>query len=375
MIQSRLKKLVQAFGPDTVLSWVRWAPSSDATQTLTEAHGVSSITRTASLAELIVLANELRTDYTAHIADDTSHVAPDETNVLTAAAATDLPTVITLLNELRTQYTAHIADTDAHDPADSTNVLAAAAATDRETAVTLAADLKAKYNAHLADATSHDAADVTNTIAAVMNVAGAYRINLKQKGGALFPVLGTIDNGTTLYYFLDTTDLDPTNGTVDIRLRSVAFASVASGPAATDTIDELCALVFQPKNLTKRCGAKGELRGFGPKCEIAYARWAPSASAAQTLTEAQGITGIARTGAGAYTVTLSSPCEAMVAFISYIENDTTHYHVADVAATSASAGTFTVRHRSVAYASVASGPTSSDTVDQLEVLVLKRMAT
>lgn len=496
MIQSGLKKLVECFGPDTVLSWARWAPSSDDTQTLTEAHGVSSITRTGSLAELIVLANELRTDYTAHLAqkahavndtanvnasptatneataitmanaikaaynlhlaeatvhtvDDTVndvtasdatdeaslvtlvneikadfnlhrveatvhdvdddknvvatanatdtatavtlinaikaaynlhlaqhvHKVPDVTNVLTAPASSNLATAITLLNELRTAYAAHRVSTTHHDNADSTNTVASGACTDRATAVTLANQLKTAYAAHRTQATRHPTNDDLNNVSAVLNVTGAYRINLKQKGGYHFPVLGYIDNGTTLYYFLDTTETDPDAGTVDVRLRSVAFASVASGPAHTDTIDELQALIFQPSQLTVRSGAKSELSCFGPKAEFAYARWAPSADDAQTLTEAQGIKTIARTGAGAYTVTMSSGCEAMLVLIAYVDNGTTLYHFPEVLATNAAAGTFTTRHRSVAFASVASGPSASDTVDQIEVLVLKRMAT
>jgi hypothetical protein len=375
MLHTGLKKLCHVFGPETDLSWVRWTPSSDATQTLTEAHGVSSVTRTGSLAELIALANELRTDYTAHLVEATVHDPDDTTNVLTAPAASDLPTVITLLNDLRTKYAAHRVDATSHDVADATNTVASAACTDRETAVTLANQLKTAYNAHRTQATVHPVNDATNVVAAVLNVAGAYRLNLRQKGGYLFPLVGYVENNTTHYHFVDVVAMDPTVGTVDVRHRSVAVASVASGPAASDTIDELVALVFQPRSLTVRCGAKKRLRCFGPRAEFAYARWTPSGDATQTLTEAHGIKSVARTGAGAWTATLDGACEAMLVLIAYVENDTTHYHVVDVASTNAAAGTFTARHRSVAYASVASGPSSSDSVDQIEVLVLKRMST
>jgi hypothetical protein len=493
---SGLKKLCHLFGPETDLAWVRWAPTSDATQTLTEAHGVASITRTGSLAQLIALANELRTDYTAHLAQG-SHVAADATNVvsspnasneataitlaneiktdytahlsqsgvhavndavntvaaadatdeaslvtlvnelkadfnahrtqatihaidddknvistanatdtasaitlvnelkadynlhrvqlahtiadatntLSAAAASDLPTVITLLNELRTDYAAHRASTDHHPVADATNTVASAACTDRETAVTLANQLKTAFVAHRTQATVHQTNDDANNVTAVLNVAGAYRLNLRQKGGALFPLVGHVENNTTHYHFVDVTAMDPTGGTVDVRHRSVAVADVANGPAASDTIDELVALILQPRGLTVRSGSKKRLRSFGPKTEWAYARWAPNGDATQTLTEAHGVRSVARTGAGAWTVTLDSACEAMLVLVAYVENDTTHYHFVDVTATNAAAGTFTARHRSVAYASVASGPSASDTVDQIEVLVLKRMAT
>ena len=40
------------------------------------------------MEEVTTLVNELKTDYTAHIADDTSHAVADETNTVAAAAVT-----------------------------------------------------------------------------------------------------------------------------------------------------------------------------------------------------------------------------------------------------------------------------------------------
>ncbi len=235
--------------------------------------------------------------------------------------------------------------------------------------------IKTAYVAHRTQATRHPTNDDLNNVTSVLTVTGAYRLNMRQKGGALFPLIGYIENDTTKYHFLDVTAIDAANGWVDIRHRDTAYADVASGPVGSDTVDELVALVFQPRGLTIRSGAKHRLRAFGPKTEIAYARWAPSGSAAQTLTEAHGVRSVARSGAGAWTITLAGACEAMVALIAYVENDTTKYHFAEITATDAAAGTITARHRDVAYASVASGPAASDTVDQIEVLVLRRMAT
>jgi hypothetical protein len=117
------------------------------------------------------------------------------------------------------------------------------------------------------------------------------------------------------------------------------------------------------------------LRAYGPKCEIAYVRWAPSADDTQTLTEAFGVSGVERTGAGAYTINLARKCKALVAIPFTIENDTTNYHWTEVTATSASDGTVTMRHRTSTYANVAAGaPTASDTVDGLECLILMRVA-
>lgn len=118
---------------------------------------------------------------------------------------------------------------------------------------------------------------------------------------------------------------------------------------------------------------KHVVEAWGPQARIAYARWAPSSADTQTLTEAQGITSITRSGAGAYTVNLREACKALVAIVTVVENNTTHYHFARVESSSASAGTVALSHKSVAVASVASGPSASDTVDELQVLVIQRL--
>jgi len=116
------------------------------------------------------------------------------------------------------------------------------------------------------------------------------------------------------------------------------------------------------------------LKVYGPDHEVAYVRWAPSSSSTQTLTEARGITSVTRSGAGAYTVNVARKCRNLVALIQVVENNTTHYHFARIESTSAAAGTVAVSHKSVAFADVATGPAGSDTVDELEVLVLMQVA-
>lgn len=119
---------------------------------------------------------------------------------------------------------------------------------------------------------------------------------------------------------------------------------------------------------------KNALLAWGPKSsKTGWVRWAPSNAATQTLTEAQGVTSITRTGAGAYTLNLKEKCKALIAIIREVENDTTTYHFARVESSDAAGGTIAVSHKSVAFASVASGPTASDTVDELEVIFIQRM--
>lgn len=125
----------------------------------------------------------------------------------------------------------------------------------------------------------------------------------------------------------------------------------------------------------QHCRLTHLLEHYGPECRVVSARWAPSASATQTLTEAFGITSITRSGAGAYVVNLAiAPRTIIMADVTVVENDTTTYHFARVESTSASAKTITISHKSVAFASVASGPTASDTVDELMFVALLRIA-
>lgn len=118
----------------------------------------------------------------------------------------------------------------------------------------------------------------------------------------------------------------------------------------------------------------GQIKCMGADIRVARVRWAPSNAATQTLTEAAGVTSVTRSGAGAYTINLAdSKLKDLEAYIQVIENNTTHYHFARVESFSATNGTVAVSHKSCAFADVASGPTASDTVDQLQVLVVYRV--
>ena len=120
---------------------------------------------------------------------------------------------------------------------------------------------------------------------------------------------------------------------------------------------------------------KTRLKAFGSQGVVAYVRWAPqAATATQVLTEACGVRSVTQTGAGAYTIKFSvKPIAIIPVSAREIENDTTHYHVVRVESTSATDGTATVTHKSVAFASVASGPTATDTVDELCFVFLLRL--
>lgn len=124
------------------------------------------------------------------------------------------------------------------------------------------------------------------------------------------------------------------------------------------------------------------VRAYGPDTVLAYVRWTPSGSATQTITgasaEACGVKSVTRSGAGAYVITFADKPKFIIPIgAEYVENDTTTYHFARVESTSiptSGPATATVSHKSVAFASVASGPAGSDTVDELCFAFALRMS-
>lgn len=150
----------------------------------------------AGLASAITLANDLRTKYSAHVADATEgevtgeHKAVHTAGQLAAAsvAATNLATLLVLVNDLTAKYTLHNTDAAATSPtyhqADvgAGNALAATTTvTTLAGAITRINDIKAKYDAHDADSTGHttgslyqsEEADAALGVAIRVPVAGA----------------------------------------------------------------------------------------------------------------------------------------------------------------------------------------------------------
>lgn len=107
------------------------------------------------LGYLITLANELKTDYNAHIADTGEHSLAG-TNTVTSSAASDLDSLLTLTNELLSKYELHLDNTGIHPGAISAaQRLEERAITTIYGAASALSDMKAKYNAHDADGTAH----------------------------------------------------------------------------------------------------------------------------------------------------------------------------------------------------------------------------
>lgn len=138
---------------------------ADATAAIAVADAVSGDGYVTSIA----LVNACRTSYIAHIASACDaatgqgcHMAADATNTISAAVATDYASATTLANQLKTQFNAHIGSTSAHPVADSTNTVSAANATTDASLANLVTQLKAKLNAHFAMAMSSPAIAVVS---------------------------------------------------------------------------------------------------------------------------------------------------------------------------------------------------------------------
>ena len=122
----------------------------------------------AGLSSAIALANELRTDYIAHVADQGDstgeHKALHTAGQLAAGsvAAYNLTTLLALTNDLTAKYALHNTDAAATAPTFHIADLGGGNALAAETAVTTLAgaitrlnDIKAKFNLHQADSTAH----------------------------------------------------------------------------------------------------------------------------------------------------------------------------------------------------------------------------
>jgi hypothetical protein len=122
------------------------------------------------LADAIVLANEIKTDYNAHIPlapGPAPHNIADAANAITAANATDLPTLIALLIDAKASFNDHIANSGGayHISPDTVNVVTTADPTNLRTAIISAIEIRNIYNAHIATVASvHNAADAANVV-------------------------------------------------------------------------------------------------------------------------------------------------------------------------------------------------------------------
>lgn len=206
-----------------------------------------SVYDAALLAVVKTLVDELRTDYTAHIASASYHASADTANILGGA-----PTITTWaeaaseLNNLKAQYTAHIANASYHDAADSTNTIGAAncSSTDLDSIIALANDLKEEFNDHLDEAGVHFVNDVANVIAA----ADAALSTALTGGGAL----PTAIRSSYETHRASTTYHESADGTNTITASAVATVANLIALAAELRTDIDAHLAFAPVSRAQR---------------------------------------------------------------------------------------------------------------------------
>lgn len=153
----------------------------------------------AGLASSITLATELRTDYSAHVADqgesEGEHKALHTAGALAAASVVpyNLTTLLVLVNDLTAKYVLHNADAAATTPTYHIADVGGGNALAAETAVTTLAgaitrlnDIKAKFNLHAADTTGHR----VGTVAAIEATDAALGAAIRVTAGASEVVSG-----------------------------------------------------------------------------------------------------------------------------------------------------------------------------------------
>lgn len=87
--------------------------------------------------------------------------------------------------------------------------------------------------------------EAAGVVSVTRSGAGAYTINLMDtKLKDLECVIQVIENDTTHYHVARVESLSLTAGTVTVSHKSVVFADVATGPAGSDTVDQLQAVIF-----------------------------------------------------------------------------------------------------------------------------------
>jgi len=122
----------------------------------------------AALAAAIIFANNVKTEYNAHVASTVFHGVADGTNNITTTNASDLPSLLTLCASIKTKFNSHIIDTAGgiHNSADATNTITEAVPTDLASSLRFLYNVSVHYAGHIANATVHLTADTTDVVTA-----------------------------------------------------------------------------------------------------------------------------------------------------------------------------------------------------------------
>lgn len=117
-------------------------------------------------------------------------------------------------------------------------------------------------------------------------------------------------------------------------------------------------------------GFQKNVKCFGTKTLVAYGRWNPSSDAVQTIVDAKGVTNITRSDVGVYAINLAENHKHLEAFILPLHHSGTNWDF--IEPTSVTSRVVNVRTRTVAFASIGSGPGATDGISGVLFYIFAR---
>lgn len=132
------------------------------------------LTESTNLSSALVMANEVKAEFDAHLSNLGSHSPDDVQEAVSVVDASDLTSLIILVNNIRAKYSAHAAKGGGpglvHAAADSANAVLLPDASDLQSAVALTNELRQRLNAHGAQPGVHFVDDLNHQVGLVMQV-------------------------------------------------------------------------------------------------------------------------------------------------------------------------------------------------------------
>lgn len=168
--------------PGAVFSAFRVAASSSQTEGVFAgtAFGISDgqkvaiagclLTEATNLSSAIVMANDIRVKYSAHLVRTGVHRPNDLSASILLSPARDLASLLVLLAHMKSVYNSHLANSSVHQVADSANAISTADPTKLSEAIAFVNEMKAKFDAHRTESGIHFVNDSTNSIDRVRQV-------------------------------------------------------------------------------------------------------------------------------------------------------------------------------------------------------------
>jgi hypothetical protein len=132
------------------------------------------ITDAINLSSSIIMLNDIRKKFEAHLLNIGSHDPNDISSYISVVDATDLTSLVILANELKSVFNAHIAKGSGigltHKLADAVNTIVSADANNLLSAMVLINDARLKFNAHATQTGVHFVDDVLNNVSQVKQI-------------------------------------------------------------------------------------------------------------------------------------------------------------------------------------------------------------